>query len=135
MKSLCIVASVLVLSFVNARAAQKTSTPDAPTGPMKPLASALHVLQPLSEVPENIIPRQSTAIRTFELSIHDFVTVSINGGPGGSNVVAAFTTAPARDRPASACRITRIMWVGSPPKSRSAAVTVSCSQSPVCDWM
>jgi hypothetical protein len=61
---------------------------------MKPLESALHVLQPLSAVSSNLLPAQATAVRTFELSINDYVTVSINGGPGGSNVITSFKTGP-----------------------------------------
>lgn len=94
MNYLRITLSVLLLSIVSAHSAQRPRSFDLPAGSMKPLESALHVLQPLSAVSSNLQPSQPTAVRTFELSVNDYVTVAINGGPGGSNVVASFKTGP-----------------------------------------
>jgi hypothetical protein len=59
---------------------------------MKPLDTALHVLEPLLDVSGTLQPGQPAAIQAFELSINDFVTVEVDGGATGSNVYASFTT-------------------------------------------
>jgi hypothetical protein len=82
----------LLLSIVGTQSAPRKKPTGSPQGPMKPLASALHVLEPLSIASGNQQSQQPNDVRTFELSINDYVTVSINGGIGGSNILAAFTT-------------------------------------------
>lgn len=63
-----------------------------PQGPMKPLETALHVLEPVSPATGNQQSPQPNDIKAFETSINDYVTVAIVGGSGGSNIIATFGT-------------------------------------------
>src|SRR5262245_691205 len=92
-----LIASVLSTAAASSSAPKRPPRPGALTSvSMKPLASALHVLEPLSTGSGNQQSPERDAVRAFELDIHSFVAVSIGTGPGGSNSIAQFSTGTGR---------------------------------------